>query len=110
MAEPRAKVSVPISPRLFIILLNRLSALNWRSLRNVDPDGDIILVIGLAEDIHDVSIQVSSKVLSVASKVFKAMFSRNFKGGNEMAAAKGNVHLQCDSSLVSSWPPLRNRL
>lgn len=45
-----------------------------------DPDGDVILVVG-TEGSGKTSIKVSSKVLSVSSMVFKAMFSRNLKQG-----------------------------
>ncbi|KAE9969057.1 hypothetical protein EG328_007114 [Venturia inaequalis] len=45
----------------------------------VDPDGDVLLLIGTDNSNPELSIQVSSKVLSVASKVFRAMFSRNFR-------------------------------
>lgn len=48
-----------------------------------DWEGDVELVVG--EDDTRYPIQVSSKVLSSASKVFEAMFSHSFKEGNELA-------------------------
>lgn len=44
----------------------------------VDPEGDVILVVNITE------LQVSSKVLSVASDVFKAMFSPHFQEGQDL--------------------------
>jgi hypothetical protein len=41
----------------------------------IDPDGDVILQLA------DAKLQVSSKVLSVASKVWKAMFSPKYSEG-----------------------------
>lgn len=49
----------------------------------VDSEGDVLLVVG--DDDARRSIQVSSKMLSSASKDFKAMFSRKFKEGNDLA-------------------------
>lgn len=49
----------------------------------VDSEGDVLLVVG--DDDARRSIQVSSKMLSSASKVFKAMFSRKFKEGSDLA-------------------------
>lgn len=50
----------------------------------IDPDGDVLLLVG--KKTAKASLQVSSKVLSVTSTVFKAMFSRNLKEGNGLAA------------------------
>ena len=47
----------------------------------MDPEGDVILVLG------DVGLQVSSKVLSVASPVFKAMFGPHFAEGQGQASS-----------------------
>lgn len=49
----------------------------------IDPDGDVLLVVGNGES--EVSLQVSSKVLSVASKMFKTMFFGQFKEAVELA-------------------------
>ncbi|TLD37648.1 hypothetical protein E2P81_ATG04460 [Venturia nashicola] len=74
MAEPQAK-----RPRLAD---SKSTPMNRKV--DSDPDGDVILVVGTDEP-GKMSIKVSSKVLSISSKVFKAMFSRNFKEGNELA-------------------------
>ncbi|QDS75676.1 hypothetical protein FKW77_007578 [Venturia effusa] len=50
---------------------------------SIDPDGDVLLVVG--SDESQMSLQVSSKVLSVASKVFKTMFFGRFKEAVELA-------------------------
>ena len=42
----------------------------------IDPDGDLVLVLPNAE------IQVSQKILSLTSTVFKAMLNGNFVEGN----------------------------
>lgn len=47
----------------------------------IDPDGDVVLVLEGAE------LQVSSKVLSVASAVFKAMFGPHFVEGSDLNGA-----------------------
>ncbi|KAI9879373.1 MAG: hypothetical protein M1830_008671 [Pleopsidium flavum] len=46
----------------------------------IDPDGDIIFVL------EETELRVSSKVLSVASAVFKAMFSPHFLEGNNLSS------------------------
>lgn len=51
----------------------------------IDEDGDLTLVVG--ETKH--RIVAASKVLTLVSKVFKAMLSPNFKEGRELAAANG---------------------
>lgn len=48
-----------------------------------DPDGDVTLEVGQELKAHFV---VSSKVMSLASPVFKAMFSPRFREGSELAA------------------------
>lgn len=54
----------------------------------IDPDGDVVLIVG--SDESQVSLQVSSKALSLASKVFKTMLlSRNFKEGKELVDRYG---------------------
>ena len=42
----------------------------------IDPDGDLILILPNGK------LQVSSKILCMASKVFKAMLSAKFAEGN----------------------------
>lgn len=50
----------------------------------VDEDGDLVLLVG--PDDAQARILVSSKVLTVASKVFKTMLSKSaFKEGRELA-------------------------
>jgi hypothetical protein len=51
----------------------------------IDVDGDLVLVVGPDER----RIVVSSKVLTLASKVFKAMLSRKFKEGTELSKRYG---------------------
>ena len=46
---------------------------------SIDPEGDVYLMVG------DTELQVSSKVLSLASKVFKALFQVNFQEGAKLA-------------------------
>jgi hypothetical protein len=48
----------------------------------VDPDGDLLLFVGTDQKLN---MLVSSKTLSLASPVFKAMFSQKFKEGKELA-------------------------
>ncbi|KAI9864473.1 MAG: hypothetical protein M1824_005177 [Vezdaea acicularis] len=48
-----------------------------------DPDGDVTLEVGQELKAH---YSVSSKVLGLASPVFKAMFSPQFREGSELAA------------------------
>ena len=55
--------------------------LSTKTLTVMDPEGDIILVLG------DVGLQVSSKVLSLASPVFKAMFGPHFAEGQGQASS-----------------------
>lgn len=50
----------------------------------IDPEGDVVLVVGTDES--KISVQVSSKVLSIASKVFHRMFSGTFNEAVELAA------------------------
>ena len=53
----------------------------------VDPSGDVILVVGSTP--HSKNVQVSSHVLSLASTVFKAMFSPHFQEGQRIMASSG---------------------
>ena len=51
-------------------------------LISVDPEGDVYLLLDHME------LQVSSKALSLASKVFKVMFHGNFREGSTLAEDK----------------------
>jgi len=48
----------------------------------IDPDGDVVLVLK-----NDTELQVSSKALSLASTVFKAMFGPHFQEGQDLSAS-----------------------
>lgn len=48
----------------------------------IDPDGDVVLVLK-----NDIELQVSSKALSLASTVFKAMFGPQFQEGQDLSAS-----------------------
>lgn len=50
----------------------------------VDEDGDLVLIVG-QEAQSQTRILVSSKVLTISSKVFKAMLSKSFKEARELA-------------------------
>lgn len=50
-----------------------------RPMLNIDPSGDVALVLG------ETSLRVSSKVLSVASPVFRAMFGPYFQEGESLS-------------------------
>lgn len=58
----------------------------------IDPDGDVILVCGKTE------FQVSSKVLSLASPVFKACFSPHFAEGQPTPSKVSRVQLHDDDA------------
>lgn len=49
----------------------------------VDEDGDLVLLVGPAD--AQAQILVSSKALTLASKVFKATLSRSFNEGRQLA-------------------------
>lgn len=51
-----------------------------RPISKIDPDGDVLLCVG-----EDTRLLVSSKVLSVASKPFKTMFSPRFMEGQALS-------------------------
>ncbi|QDS75766.1 hypothetical protein FKW77_008710 [Venturia effusa] len=53
----------------------------------VDEDGDLILLVGSEAQTR---ILVSSKVLTISSKVFKAMLSKSFKEARELAESANN--------------------
>lgn len=56
---------------------------------NVDPDGDVLLVIGTPAR---VSLRVSSKVLSLASPVFAPLFSPRYSEGIALATKSSDAH------------------
>ena len=61
---------------------NHVVETSSRSAFNIiDPDGDLVLVVGSEE----MRLKVNSVVLRLASKVFRAMFSTTFKEGFELA-------------------------
>lgn len=49
----------------------------------IDPDGDVVLVLE-----ESTELQVSSKGLSLASSVFKAMFSPHFQEGQDLSGPR----------------------
>ena len=49
------------------------------NITKIDPNGDLILEVG------DRSLLVSSKVLSIASPVFRTMLGPNFKEGENLS-------------------------
>ena len=48
----------------------------------IDPEGDVVLELGTAPKLH---LLVSTKVLALASDVFKALFSPRFLDGIKLA-------------------------
>ncbi|KAE9990476.1 hypothetical protein EG327_001378 [Venturia inaequalis] len=59
----------------------------------IDRDGDLILLVG-PEESQQTRILVSSKALTLASKVFKAMLSKStFKEGRELVESAANSTL-----------------
>ncbi len=58
----------------------------------IDPDGDVIFICG------EIELQVSSKVLSLASPVFKALFSPNFAEGQPTSSKAIHIHLHDDDA------------
>ena len=50
-------------------------------VEDVDPDRDIILVVGEAQEL----LKVNSIILKLASTVFRVMLSKTYKEGNEFA-------------------------
>ncbi|CAK1360128.1 hypothetical protein CB0940_06230 [Cercospora beticola] len=53
------------------------------SVVDIDPDGDVVLVCGSADKTK--RLRVSSKVLSLASPVFKTMLGPDFKEGKRLS-------------------------
>ena len=58
----------------------------------IDPEGDVILVCDETE------FQVSSKVLSLASPVFSALFSPRFAEGQLIPSKPGRIELHNDDT------------
>lgn len=58
----------------------------------IDPEGDVILTCGETE------FQVSSKVLSLASPVFKALFSPSFAEGQATSSKASRIQLHDDNA------------
>lgn len=58
----------------------------------IDPEGDVILICGKTE------FQVSSKVLSLASPVFKALFSPSFAEGQPTSSKASRIQLHDDDA------------
>ena len=58
----------------------------------IDPEGDVILIC------NDSEFQVSSKVLSLASPVFKAFFSPNFAEGQPTSDKTSRIRLHDDDA------------
>ncbi|KAM0433358.1 hypothetical protein ACHAPT_004235 [Fusarium lateritium] len=59
------------------------------SLRQIIPDGDVILVVGPEKS----KIQLSSHLLSSTSSVFKAMLGPNFREGALLREGQGPVEI-----------------
>lgn len=58
----------------------------------IDPEGDIILIC------HEIEFRVSSKVLSLASPVFKALFSPTFAEGQPTSSKVSRIQLHDDDA------------
>lgn len=54
----------------------------------LDNEGDIMLIVGSSDPCH---IRVSSKILSLASDVFKAMFSPHFREGSSLRCVENTT-------------------
>ncbi|RDI88453.1 hypothetical protein Vi05172_g945 [Venturia inaequalis] len=79
-----------LPPRLMnVVTLKVAAAMEHEAMASsptsitVDEDGDLVLLVGPVD--AQARILVSSKVLTVASKVFKAMLSRSFNEGRQLA-------------------------
>ena len=57
-----------------------------------DPEGDVNLLIGIEDDVK--SLRVSSKVLILASPVFKGVFSPNFSEGSDLLNATTSCEIK----------------
>ncbi|KAL2683199.1 hypothetical protein Neosp_007667 [[Neocosmospora] mangrovei] len=60
-----------------------------RTLPEIMPDGDVILVVGP----HKIKIQLSSHLLSSTSRVLAAMLGPNFKEGTLLRESEGPVEI-----------------
>ena len=65
---------------------------NMTSISVIDPGGDVILVCGRTE------LQVSSKVLGLASPVFEALFSPKFAEGQPTSSKTNRIQLHDDDA------------
>lgn len=63
---------------------------NMANISVIDQEGDVILICGEDE------FQVSSKVLSLASPVFKALFSPRFAEGQPTSSKAARIQLRDD--------------
>jgi|SRR5688572_1534792 hypothetical protein len=69
---------------------------------DLDPDGDLTLTVKAAEDSK--SYLVSSKILSIASPVFRSMMGPNFKEGHALpTAARPENTLKDDDRLAMDY-------
>lgn len=68
-----------MTPASYLMSVNMETATEIPKV-TIDPDGDVILVLDGAE------LQVSSKALSLASSVFKAMFGPQFLEGQGLSS------------------------
>lgn len=79
----------------------------------IDDAGDILLVVGL-EGKDQINLKVSSKALSLASPVFKALLSPKYKEGSGSIASDGLRHVSlpeddpCAMELFCNIVHLRN--
>ena len=62
------------------------------SINVIDPQGDVILICG------EIELQVSSKVLSLASPVFQALFGPNFAEGQPTSSKASRIQLHDDDA------------
>lgn len=69
-----------------------VSTHNMAKTNVIDPEGDVILICGKTE------FQVSSKVLSLASPVFKALFSPSFAEGQPTSSKASRIQLHDDDA------------
>ena len=60
------------------VQMDDLEQTEIRTKVEIDPDGNVLLLLDGLE------LKVFSKVLSLASRVFKAMFSSHYAEGNEL--------------------------
>ena len=72
-------------PSLKLVTMNNTQTDQKRI--EIDPDGDLIL------ELDGANLQVSSKVLKLSSKVWKAMLSPNFAEGNQQLGDDKLLHV-----------------